>query len=628
MPPVLTKNGDSLELDLASCRGGEFQDSLMKIKEVPGRRWNPQAKVWSVPAEPDVAERVLKTILPEVDQEFMDWLIDSKTQREQALLAEMPADGELLIPWATQRCEWQPEVVNGEPFDGLLPYQRAGVDMMVSGDARAILGDDMGLGKTLQAITAVEEWVERNVFPDGDTRWVGPKLVIAPNSVKGGWKREIERWLPEGTPVYIINGASPAKRRKQLDEAIAEDAWVIVNWEQLRVKKEKVKLRNGGQKTVTVMKEPLFEETEWLAVIADEVHKAKNRKSQQTQGLWRCQGKVMFGLTGTALMNSPDELWSILRWLWPDEFHERGSAHKPGAMAFWTFYEMYVDYWEDHFNRKVVTGVKNADGLRYLLTGKLIRRTAKILGLKGRKRIFFPIDLNPTQRKLYDEAATAMWLDIQQAAEEGDAEAKSIIQRLADGEEIDANDLLQIKNGASRMVRCQQIIESPALLGGPDDSSILDDIEEKVEAAGDNQWVVFTQYKGTCNLLKARLEKQGKKVAVYNGDVDPEERTEIEDAFQRGEIDVIVGTIAAMYQGITLTASHLMYFVSRDFVPDVNEQAESREDRLGQQELVRVYVPVASDTVAASRVQPINRLKESIVRSVLAKDTIQEVHHS
>jgi hypothetical protein len=40
-------------------------------------------------------------------------------------------------------------------------------------------------------------------------------------------------------------------------------------------------MRNGGTRTVTekVMKEPLFEQTEWLGVIADEVHRAKNRKT-------------------------------------------------------------------------------------------------------------------------------------------------------------------------------------------------------------------------------------------------------------------------------------------------------------------------------------------------------------
>jgi hypothetical protein len=35
------------------------------------------------------------------------------------------------------------------------------------------------------------------------------------------------------------------------------------------------------------MKEPLFEKTPWYAGIADEVHRAKNRKAAQTRGLYR-----------------------------------------------------------------------------------------------------------------------------------------------------------------------------------------------------------------------------------------------------------------------------------------------------------------------------------------------------
>jgi SNF2 family DNA or RNA helicase len=68
-----------------------------------------------------------------------------------------------------------------------------------------------------------------------------------------------------------------------------------------------------------------------------------------------------------------------------------------------------------------------------------------------------------------------------------------------------------------------------------------------------------------------------------------------------------------------------MYFMSRSFVPDENEQCEAREDRIGQQSTVMVYIPQAVNTVATSKVQPINRLKEGIVRTVLPKDEIKEV---
>ena len=39
--------------------------------------------------------------------------------------------------------------------------------------------------------------------------------------------------------------------------------------------------------------------------------------------------------------------------------------------------EAYVEYYEDHFKRKVITGVKNADALRFVLKDKLISSMQK-----------------------------------------------------------------------------------------------------------------------------------------------------------------------------------------------------------------------------------------------------------
>lgn len=615
MPPVLTKVGDALEIGLSGCRGFEFEDAKEKVKEVAGRRFDFDRKVWIVPASPANAERLLKTIRPECDPEIIQWIKEERGGAEESLTTAIGDDAsDLLIPWASKRMPWQPEYVNDEKFDGLLPYQRAAVSSM-SKSGRAILADDMGLGKTLEAISTVEEYALRNGQIDG------PKLVVAPASVLGGWAREIPRWL-EDAPYQIVDGKSPATRHKQIDTSINESGWTIVNWEQLRVKKEKVGLKNGGRKTITVMKEPLFEETEWLGAIADEVHRAKNRKSQQTQGLWRVKAKVMLGLTGTPLMNSPDELWSILRWLWPDEYGN--SSPKQPRVAYWAFYEDYVDYWEDHFGKKVITGVKNPDALRFALKGKMIRRTASLLGLKGRRRIRYEVALNPKQQKLYDEAERVMWLEVQKDAKDTKSEALKEV-----AETHDVTTLYNIPNGAARMVRCQQILENPAILGGDDDSALMDDFEQKFVDSRPYQWVVGVKFKPSCELLANRLRsKYGAEVGIYNGDTSPEDRTKIEDAFQRGELDVIVGTLDATKEGITLTSGHLMYSMTRAWVPATNEQWESRCDRLGQQELVRIYIPLPKGTVSTNNVEPTNRLKEGIVKTVIPKDEIQEATKS
>src|SRR4051812_29324424 len=106
----------------------EFQDAKEKIKEVPGRRWDPESKNWIVPADPLVAERILKTLRPEASQDLLNWITASKATAEDSLTSPLPPDdGTLLIPWAYKRAPWQPEVVNDEVVDGLLEHQRPAV---------------------------------------------------------------------------------------------------------------------------------------------------------------------------------------------------------------------------------------------------------------------------------------------------------------------------------------------------------------------------------------------------------------------------------------------------------------------------------------------------------------------
>jgi DNA excision repair protein ERCC-6-like 2 len=55
----------------------------------------------------------------------------------------------------------------------------------------------------------------------------------------------------------------------------------------------------------------------WSCIFVDEVHKAKNDNSKTADALHRFQCRTRFGLTGTLIQNSYDEMWSILDWTNP-----------------------------------------------------------------------------------------------------------------------------------------------------------------------------------------------------------------------------------------------------------------------------------------------------------------------
>jgi SNF2 family DNA or RNA helicase len=642
-------------------------DLVAKVKTMPGRRWNGDDKVWEIPGDDaDALWRLSLMIQPEIEPELEEWIKSSRIKSAEAMTTPLPDDAELHIPWATRRAKWQPKEIiiagEAEPFQGLMKHQRPAVALAAE-KRRILICDDMGGGKSATAISAIQEYIER--APLDEPRPEGPRLIICPNSVKGSWENELELWLGKDCNYQLIDAATPKKRHEQLTQAIIDKAWTIVNWEQIRCKKQRVEIeRRDGSKTKKVMwlmKEPLFmlpniaplglslddldwktveklakdkdNHKGWLANIADEIHRAKNRNAQTAQGLWRIQADgMMLGLSGTPMMNNPAELWSVLAWLWPHDYHERGAAFSPGARAYWSFFEEYVEYEEGYFG-KIITGVRNPDALRFELSGRLIRRTKRMmkLGTKGKKRIAVPLQLNKGQRKLYDEATTAMWLEVAQAAEEGDKTAKAFAKAALDG---DAKRMMRVPNGASRTVRLRQIIETPACLGGDDDSAVLDAAVDKIIDSAPEQWVVYTEFVPTVKCFadrlnrnkdfKATLHEGEEGVAVYHGDVDPEERRDIAKRFQAGTLRVIVGTMKSMREGITLTAGANQYWCSRDWVPDNNEQGEDRQDRIGQTRQVLVWIAQPKDTVAVDKVEPINRLKERIVRTVLPKDEIEE----
>jgi SNF2 family DNA or RNA helicase len=468
MPPTLTRKDDRLVLDLSTTTGrSDFNDALNKVREIPGKQFDWDTKLWSFPDEPMVADRILRTIQPLAEEELLEWIRQSRTRAADEVTTPLPDDAKVLVPWGNQRMPWQPKKINDEPFNGLFDYQRSAVAHMARVQ-RAILADDMGLGKTIQAISTVEEFRLRNPNQDG-TLIDGPKLIVAPKSVKGGWQRELGRFLEPGSyGVQVIDGSNPATRHDQLQRAIVDDLWTIINWEMLRIDQQIIKVKHRGgstsKKKVAVMKEPLFQvpwaahmglglddldyraverlrkmedkikgvkekvtSGTWLAILADEIHRAKNRKAKQTKGLHRTSAALMLGLTGTPVMNSPDELWSLLHWLWPHEYtsHDR-------------FFNHYVDYYEENYgNRKgiVITGVKNPDALRFELRGRIVRRTTgSVRVMPGHRRVYIDVDLLPAQRKAYKDAEKEMWLAIEKDIDAGDPNAGKLAAALTKGD--------------------------------------------------------------------------------------------------------------------------------------------------------------------------------------------------
>jgi SNF2 family DNA or RNA helicase len=182
----------------------------------------------------------------------------------------------------------------------LFVYQRGG-----------ILGDDMGLGKTIQVIaflTAVfgKTGDERDAKrmrkmrrKHGD-KWYPRVLLVVPGTLVANWKNELEKW--GWWHIDTCHGGKKFLEPAVETAASGRSEIVITTYDTYRIHSD------------------LINTVRWDCVIADECHRIKERTSETTKTMNDINALCRIGLTGTAIQNKYEELWTLLNWTNPGAF--------------------------------------------------------------------------------------------------------------------------------------------------------------------------------------------------------------------------------------------------------------------------------------------------------------------
>ncbi len=440
-----------------------------------------------------------------------------------------------------------------------------------------LLANEMGTGKTYQAI-ALDLLRREGLSGHVDSPVT---LVIAPlSTLDSVWKVKYEELAPH-LKTYVIN---PKARGKFLQALKAREADVyILHWDVLRLMPE---LRS------------IF----WRHIIADEAHRAKSRKAQQTRALKKLRTTFKTALTGTPVTNKPQDLWSILNWLFPTRWR-----------SFWRFYESYVNYeiLYPHGYHKLL-GPKNERALleliepyyvRHLKSGACCPRHPQgvmpQLPDKYYDRIW--VDLYPKQRRAYDQMQKEMiaWLETQDGTKP--LPAPVVIAQLVRLQQFAAA-YMDIKEDGST------ILTMP--------SSKVDALLTILKDNPDEPIVVFSTFRRLIDLVEVALEGAGLPFVKITGDVSQRARETAVADFQAGRVKVFLGTIGAGGEGITLTASSTVIFLDRDWSPARNSQAEDRLHRGGQENAVQIIDIMAKSTVDLGKAQKLE-IKADWIRRIL-----------
>jgi SNF2 family DNA or RNA helicase len=470
--------------------------------------------------------------------------------------------------------------------EGLYPYQTTG-SYFIAMSRGATLADDMGTGKCVQTIAALEQ---NDLYP---------ALIVCPNSAKGTWFNEYTKWAPD-TRVQVIGG-SALQRRKQISQ---EAEVYVINYESLRTH---TRLGTYGSITLSQSERQPKElnEIQWQAVIADEAHRCVDPHSKQTRALWGVADysiprPLCIALTGTPMVNSPDDLWALLHFESPEEWPAKTK-----------FIDRYCIKEYNAWGGMSVVGLNPYTQQEFydLITPRFLRRPKALVNpwLPEKVRERRDVELPPKQRKAYDSFV------------------KDSIAVLDSGTAI-ATDPLTILTRLTQLSSATVDVDTAGNVRLCAPSSKVDALIELLQDMGEDPLVVFAQSRQLLVLTHERLEREGITHAEVWGQQSALERQQAIDRFQAGHIRVILCSLGAGSEAITLTAASTACFMQRSWSMVTNRQAEDRVHRISQDaDKVLIIDFVAPGTVEESIIEAVGAKGEMLEEIVRDKETIRRM---
>jgi len=435
----------------------------------------------------------------------------------------------------------------------LFDYQKEGVSFL-AGRTAAGLFDDMGLGKTVQSIMAI---------PSHATEPCAPTIIVCPASVKGVWIREIKKWRPAITKVYVISG-----RGNFVPPSPGEV--MILNYE---IQPDFDEL------------EAMQTENVWCPgtiLIGDEIHACKSPKARRTRDFRALReaitshGGQVWGLSGTPLLNHGKELKEVTKTL--GIFTEAFGTDKDFASLFDGYYTENGKWVADYYSpQPELAECLSAVSLRRHKKDVLKQLPDKIYGT--------PIIADPPTGEIAAICDEALESDLVQQA----------LESLTSDKQEFGMGALAIARKALATCKIPKLLEI---------------IEEEYEAT-ETPVVIFSAHRAPIDMLAKRPGW-----ITVTGSTSPAKRAQIEDDFQAGKYKGIAGTIRAMSEGMTLTyASHVL-FVDLDWTPARNTQASDRVCRIGQKNAILIRTLIADHPLDIKVMECLIRKQAAFDKSV------------
>lgn len=516
----------------------------------------------------------------------------------------------------------------------LLKFQPAAVEYALRAK-RTFIADEMGLGKTVEALAAMST---DNSYP-----W----LIVCPANLKLNWHKEARLWLKtrkingKRIKVTILTNKlltlTPSKKISSATKKLLKEPQVFIcNYDRVEKYIEFLKTVN------------------WRGIIFDESHYLKanySRRSRACQSLCdTVEPEYIFCLSGTPLMNRPDDIVSQLRIL--GRLNDFGGfntfvkrycglvATDPAALRKVAQQErrrlalengtitqeeeetievedpLAKQSINDAIVRKVYANMVDLN--KQLRSTCYIRRekTEVLKDLPAKTRSTLPLEI--TNRKLYQKIEEDVCNYLADLAVKDENFLKSIAKLSLKRQQEALTERRSTKYFKS--ARAEALVR----LGALKLCAATGKMKAAVEWINDflengTKLVVFAHHHVIIDeLIDAFPEAVHTKGSM-------EARHAAVEKFQNDpKCRLFIGSLKRDGVGLTLTASQSTAFLELGWTPAAHDQAEDRVHRIGQKGAVTAYYLLAKNTVE-ERIAALIEAKRKVVNAVADGDPLHNI---
>ena len=458
-------------------------------------------------------------------------------------------------------------ISNLENGIALKEHQKEGISWLQSlfkeNFAGGLLADDMGLGKTLQLLYFLEWHCQHS----NDNK---PYLIVAPVSLLENWENEYQKFFsPQNLPLCKLYGSvsltkenNPVKNQQDAKRLQFKQI-VLTNYETVRSYQISLGL------------------VDFAIIALDEAQKIKTPGTQITNASKALKADFKIAMTGTPVENTLVDIWSLMDFAVPGLL---GNAKD--------FAKEYQKPLSDENTDIIALTEQLRNNIGVFIKRRLKIDVAKDLPTKYDneksriKKIMPRIQLDRYKQEI--EMANNSELE---GVEKRNQKLKSLwaVRDISDHPYLLESQILSFTS--------DELIASSSKLQTT--IGILADIKSK-----DEKVIVFADRRETQKMLqKIVYDTFGIFISIINGDTPTTKQLEGKsklsrqqtiDRFQAEDgFNVIIMSPIAAGVGLNVTkANHIIHY-TRHWNPAKEEQATDRAYRIGQQNDVFVYYPMA-----------------------------------